>query len=224
MRRRLREKSTATTGWPSAASVRAWRPLPHPTSTMRAVVGSIVANVRTSCQGSEREAAKGSAMRSYVARTRALVTAAIERTGARRTIKGSSGLERGPVDLGDHAASDFLERGQRFLGLAAVQVLDVHGLHPCTAGRTLANTDLVRAILGAAEGFLPRTELPALGHRPALDLDDVAREVDRRGVAQRGADAEAVRSGGQEGGDRLLVDIPGDVDLHVLVAADVELP
>src|SRR3989442_120385 len=172
--------------------------------------------------GSRRVAENESAIRSYVARISAL-DGTIEGKRGPWTIKARS-LESGPFRVALRKLPDCREGGQRRRGATAVQVLRVRGGHFRPTGGTRPRPDLVRAVLRAALQVLPPAKLPALRRRLAVDFDEVEREVDRRRVAQARADAEAVDAGLEERWDRCLVDRPGDEDLHILVAAEVELP
>src|SRR5712691_1685039 len=176
----------------------------------------------TSGHGSRRVAENESAIRSYVARISAL-DGTIEGKRGPWTIKARS-LESGPFRVAHRKLPNRREGGQRRRRATAVQVLRVRWGHFRPTGGTRPRPDLVRAVVRAALQVLPPAKLPALRRRLAVDFDEVEREVDRRRVAQARADAEAVDAGLEERGDRFLVDGAGDEDLHVLVAAEVELP
>src|SRR6266702_4291765 len=141
---------------------------------------------------------------------------ASKRKSGPREIKALSGSERHPLRLVQRALADFREGRQRRSRAPPIQVPNVCRRH--------LRADLVRAVFRTPLQVLPTAELPALRGRRAIDLDDVHREVDCRGVAQARADAESVRARLEQSRNRLLVDPPGDEDLDVLVTSQVELP
>src|SRR5262249_38775029 len=80
-----------------------------------------------------------------------------------------------------------------------------------------------RATTPATHHVLGAGPLAALGHRPALDLHDVEREVENGRTGDRRADAVRVGDG-IEGEDLVLIHATRSDDAHVLEAAQIELP
>src|SRR6266581_9646740 len=218
-----RQRSTPMTRWPAWAAGFACRPWPHPTSRIADLEGRVATNSRTSGHGRVREAAYEDAIRSYVSRMDAF-DRCIKRKSSRREIKALSGFERHPLRLLQRALADFCEGRQRRGRAPAIQVPNVRRRHLRAADGARLRADLVRAVFRTPLQVLPTTELPALRGRCAIDLDDVHREIDRRGVAQARADAESVNARFEQRRNRFLVDPSGDEDLDILVTSQVELP
>src|SRR5207249_2902782 len=75
----------------------------------------------------------------------------------------------------------------------------------------------------AAKHVLRSRPLAALRHGPSLDLHDVEREVEHGRVGNRRPDAVGIDHG-VEMQDLVLVHSARRDDLHVAIAADIELP
>src|SRR2546428_39530 len=105
-----------------------------------------------------------------------------------------------------------------------VQVLGVRRGHLGAARRTRPRAHLVRAVFRAALKVFAAAELAPFRRRLAIDLDEVQGEINGRSIAQTRAHAEAIDAGFEESGNRLLVHGPRHEDLHVLVAAEIQLP
>src|SRR5256712_1289489 len=105
-----------------------------------------------------------------------------------------------------------------------IHVMSVRRGHLGAAHRTRPHAHLVGAVFRAAMKVFAAAELAPLRRGLAIDLDEVQGKIDRRGVAQPRAHAEAIDAGLEESGNRFLVHGARHENLHVRVAAEVQLP
>src|SRR3990170_1785753 len=199
-----REKSTAKDVCPREARIAECLPFPQPTSRTLLPAGSESTNATTCVHGSFREAAKESAIRSYVPRISPFVGTRSLGRGSARAMPASI-LERRPLEAVDDSSPDFLRIGKVADEPTPVEIQHVGSFHSSVAHGTCPYADFERPVLRAAQELLPSAELPALRNGLPADLDDVEREIDRRRVAEGRPHAEPVHAGLQEDGDRRLI-------------------